>query len=315
VGLVYLLKIVGHRIKGEKGSAVVLLAIAMTALLSVMALVTDVGINYVKQVRLSVAADAAALAGGTKLAQGQASVIQAAEYVGEKNGVPRENILVEVDDNGVTVTAEGASKVFFARIFGAQDGRMQQSARVAKTRPIAFFDVFPLGVDEVVKLDYSKEVNLFSKELLGSGNWGALSFKDEDGNYMTGASILREYLKTGYSGIVTLGDWVLAKGGVNMGPISEGIDYRFEEAAKTHVCGLGECPSDCPRILILPIYTPTNAKDEFEIVDFAAFWVTKVLGGGANTEVWGHFVRPIVHAAASVEGESAYGLTDIKLVQ
>ena len=45
-----ILRIVGN----ESGSAIVLLTAAMVALVGVMALVADVGVNYVKQSQLSV---------------------------------------------------------------------------------------------------------------------------------------------------------------------------------------------------------------------------------------------------------------------
>jgi hypothetical protein len=294
----------------------------MTVLLSVTALVTDVGVNYVTQTRLSMAADAAALAGGRKLDQGRDVVVQTALEIAEKNGIAPANTIVEVDESGkgVTVRTQAPIQLFFSRIFGAEGGMMEQRARVAKTRPVSFYRVFPLGVDRIVKLDYSREVNLFSDELLGSGNWGALAFKNADGTYDTGSSVLRQNLIYGYDGLVTIGDWALTSGGVSMGPIREAIDYRFQEAAKTHQCSLGECPTGCPRILIMPIYVEIldnnkNKTGEVDIVDFAAFWVSRMSGSGANTQIWGNFVKPFVHPAASVEGESDYGLTTIKLVQ
>jgi hypothetical protein len=301
----------------EKGSTIVILAVAMTALLGMAALVADVGVNYLRQARIAVAADAAALAGGTQLGKGAAAVTQAALDIAQKNGLALDQVIVEVDEDetGVSVRTTSAMKLFFGVLFNLEEGNMTQRARVARTRPVALYDVFPLGVDEKTELDYSRTVNLFGKELLGSGNWGALTFKDENGKYMTGANVFREFLKNGYSGVIEIGDLVMCKGGVNMGPISEGIDYRITEATKTHLCGLGNCPSGCPRILILPIYNETAIKDEVVIVDFAAFWVSFIKGSGAKTEVWGNFIRPHVRAAASVEGESRYGLTTIKLVK
>jgi hypothetical protein len=305
-------------LKCEQGSAIIILAVAMTVMVGMAALVADIGVNYVNQNQLMVAADAAALAGGTQLKTSREAATQAALDIVQKNGISTDMVTVEVDEDltGITVKTRALIRFFFARLFATEEGMMEQRARVAKTRPIAFHNVFPLGVDESVKLDYSKEVNLFSKELLGGGNWGALTFKDANGNYMTGASIFREFLKNGYSGLIEIGDVVMCKGGVNMGPISEGIEYRFQQCAEDHgEHGPEICPSDCPRILILPIYTISNVKDEVIIIDFAVFYVTKLLGSGSNTEVWGHFQKLHLRAAASVEGESEYGLTTIKLIE
>jgi Flp pilus assembly protein TadG len=305
----------------QRGSVIVLLAVGLTVLLAGVALVTDIGLNYVIQGRLSVAADAAALAGGTKLKNGRDEVRRAAVEVAAKNGVSVDWLVVDVDDNvmGLTVTTKAPMQLFFARIFGAEGGVMEQRARVAMTRPVAFMNVFPLGVDEKVTLDYNKRLNLFSQELLGSGNWGALQFM-LNGKYQTGASVLRENLKYGFAGIVNIGDVANTESGVSMGPISESITFRMSEAAKDHQCSLYTCPADCPRILIMPIYAEildnnSNKTGKVDIVDFAAFYVESISGGGANTQIWGYFIRPIVKSAASVEGESKYGLTSIKLIQ
>lgn len=306
----------------RQGSVIVLMSIVMTVLIGSVALVADIGVNYVQQTRLAMAADAAALAGGRNLSAGRDAVIQAATNIAIKNGVPAQHIFVEVDGSGnsVTVRTQAPIKLFFANIFQAGGGLMEQRARVAKTRPVAIERVLPLGVDEIVKLDLSKEVNLFSSELLGSGNWGALAFKDESGKYLTGSSILRENLRVGHRGIVEVGDTASTSGGVAMGPVRDGINHRFSEAAKTHTCSLGNCPTGCPRIVIMPIYRPildnnSNKTKEVEIVDFAAFWISRMTGQGANTQIWGHFIRPHVNAAASVEEESPYGLTTIRMTQ
>ena len=312
-----ILKNLKNRLNNQRGSVIVLLALGMTVLLGATALVADVGVNYVIQSRLSIAADAAALAGGTQLKNGREAVIQTAVTIAAANGVAAENVIVDVDEDvrGVTVSTQAPMELFFANIFGAEGGIMEQRARVAFTRPTAFFDIFPLGMDEDVDVDYSTRVNLFGDDLLGdSSKRGALSFRDEDGKLMTGASTLRKFLQEGYPGLVEIDDLIYTKGGVNFGPVSDGIDYRIAEAAKTHECSLNNCPSDCPRIIILPVYHQV-AGDDVQVVDFAAFWIESISGGGTNLEVWGHFIAPYVSPAASVEGESPYGMTATRLVQ
>ena len=253
-----ILRIVGN----ESGSAIVLLTAAMVALVGVMALVADVGVNYVKQSQLSVAADAAALAGGTMLGQGKSYAVEAATEIAVKNGISMDNLIVDVneDSKGITVKTRGPIQTFFGIVFNNVGGQMEQLARVAMTRPVGIYNIFPLGVDEIANITHGVELNLFGSELMGSGNWGALQFKDDNGNYQTGANIFKENLKIGFSGLVTIEDEARAESGAKSGPISDAIDYRFTEAAKTHVCSLNNCPSGCPRVLILPVYTPTSAE-------------------------------------------------------
>ncbi len=317
-----MIKKVQDIIENEKGSAVVLLAAAMVVLAGVMALVADVGVNYVKQNNLSVAADAAALAGGVKLNMGKSYAEEAAVEIALKNGISLENLSVEVDETGkgITVKTRGPIYKFFGRIFNNAGGQMEQLARVAMTRPVGFFDIFPLGVDETANITFGTELNLFGDELLGSGNWGALQFKDEDGKYQTGANVFRENLKHGFSGLVMIGDEARAESGVNSGPIRDAVAYRIQEAAKTHECSLNNCPSGCPRVLILPIYTAASEEDAnktkfVEIVDYAAFWISSIEGQGSNTKVWGYFIKPHVTGTVNEEGESPYGMTSIRLVK
>ena len=286
----------------------------MTGLLAGTALVTDIGVNYVQQSRLSIAADAAALAAGTKLGLGHDQIKQTAITIAEKNGVPAESVIVEINENGsaVTVRTQAPMQLYFARIFGAQGGLMEQQARVAKTRPTAFFNIFPLGMDESLNLAYNRRVNLFGSDLLGdSSKRGALSFHDEDGKLMTGANTLREFLRNGYSGLVEIDDLIYAKGGVNNGPIADGVDFRINLAPNSTLSNLA---NDCPRILILPVYRQLPG-DFVRVVDFAAFWIESRVGQGNNLQVWGHFIKPHMNPAASVEGESPYGMTATRLVQ
>ncbi|MDW7650963.1 MAG: pilus assembly protein TadG-related protein [Bacillota bacterium] len=307
----------GSMLNNQRGSVIVLLAIVMTGLLAGAAVVTDIGVNYVIQGRLSIAADAAALAAGTKLGGGYDEITQLAVTTAEKNGVPAERVIVEVDNDakGVTVRTQAPMQLYFAQIFGAEGGVMEQRARVALTRPIAFMDIYPLGLDEEITFEYFKHVNLYSKELLGSGNWGALYFDDS-----TGTSTYRVHLQEGYPGLVTIGDDAESKGGATPQAIKKSLDYRFQLAAETHQCQLGECPPDCARILVLPIYRAVldnnqNKTSEVIIVDFAAFWVSEYDIGGAKTEIWGYFIKPNVNPAISVEGESPYGMTATRLVE
>jgi hypothetical protein len=230
-------------------------------------------------------------------------------------------VIVEIDENvtGLRVRTQAPMKLFFARLFGAEGALMEQRARVAMTRPVAFVDIFPLGIDEENTIRFDQRLNLFSQELLGSGNWGALQFM-MDGKYQTGASTLKNNLMNGFPGEVNIGDVAQTESGATTGPVTDAVNFRITAAAKTHQCSLYSCPTDCPRILIMPIYTPIldnnqNKTGRVDIVDFAAFWVESVTGQGSNTAIWGHFIRPIVHASKSVEGESKYGLTVIKLVE
>lgn len=65
----------------ESGSTIIIIALAMTALLGLTALVVDVGYLYIERSRLQNAADAAALAGARDLITGGHPYTTVADYV------------------------------------------------------------------------------------------------------------------------------------------------------------------------------------------------------------------------------------------
>ena len=62
---------------GERGSVAVLMALALTVLLGFAALVVDVGLSWAVRAETQTAADAAALAGAARLADGPAGAVAA----------------------------------------------------------------------------------------------------------------------------------------------------------------------------------------------------------------------------------------------
>ncbi|MCR3921643.1 MAG: pilus assembly protein TadG-related protein [Firmicutes bacterium] len=315
------------QLQEEHGTAIVMLALAMTVVLGSVALVADVGVNFFTQAHLSVAADAAALAGGTKLKEGTDRVIQTAVEVAVKNGIDADKVSVLVDGSGdgVTVTTKAPLQLFFATIFGSEGGEMAQSARVVMARPVGMYKMFPVGIDENQTFEFGQNYKLFAKKGttdeidLGAGNSGALEFTEN----ASGAAEFEYYLREGYDELISLGDILYPKSGVKYSAIKSGIAARLNDAqALGHNCSPTTCPPDCPRILYIPVYHAywENSKVvEVEVVDFAAFWIDATqLGNGEwkiDKEINGVFIRITKGGYISEVGESPYGITSGKLVQ
>lgn len=312
----------------ERGTAIVILALAMTVLLACSALVADVGVNYVVQSRLSVAADAAAMAGGTKLSEGQDKVIQVARDVAAKNGLTGDDVIVEVDPNntGVTVRTKAPIRLFFARIFAAPAGEMEQRARVVAARPVGMYYLFPVGIDENLTFQVGMNYKLFAKKGstdeidLGSGNSGALEFDAK----ATGAQGFEDQLMNGWTELISIGDLVETKSGVKYSAIRNALTDRLTRAqADGHSCSPATCPPGCPRILYIPVYRTIwdggNKVKEVEIVDFAAFWIdAKQKNNGdwqIDKEINGIFIGINKGGFVTDVGESPYGIKSGKLIQ
>jgi len=312
----------------ERGTSLVLLALAMTALLGSTALVADLGVNYVTQARLAVAADAAALAGGTQLGAGRDRVMQAAKEMAAKNGIFADAVAVEVAPNnsGVTVTAKAPVRLFFGKIFGLQAAGMQQQAQVVLARPISMTQLVPIGIDQNMAFKIGSRHLLFAKDNdsgeieLGSGNSGALEFATQS----TGAQGFEEQLRRGWPELISKGNILETKSGIKFSAVKDAMEDRLTRAAAlNHQCSPTVCPPDCPRIVYVPVYRPLrtdeNKVQQVEVVDFAAFWLDGTRRSNGSWEIAkeipGIFIGIQKGGLLSEAGESPYGISTGKLVR
>jgi len=312
----------------QKGTALILLTLVMTMLLGSAALVADLGVNYFTQARLSVAADAAALAGGTQLGAGGDRAIQAAQDVAAKNGIFADALSVEVEPNntGITVKAKAPVRLFFGRFFGLRTAEMEQQAHVVLARPVSMERLVPVGIDQSKVFTIGSRQQLFEKNSksdeidLGSGNSGALEFARQS----TGAQGFEEQLRLGWSEPISKGDILETKSGVKFSAVKSAMEDRLTRAAALpHQCAPGSCPSNCPRIVYVPVYRilryDENKVSRVEVVDFAAFWLegTRRANGSwqIEKEIPGIFIGLQKGGLRSAVGESPYGIRTGKLIR
>lgn len=304
----------------EKGSAVILLTLAVSVLAGAAALVTDIGVAYVRQQRLAVAADAAALAGGQALHLGTAQARQAALDNAAKNGISPENIVVttEQDNRALSVRVSSPMKTFFARALGVNTGgELSAAARVAAGTATAVHGAAPLAVrrqEFVFGREYTLKVGAGDQEDsigLGPGNFGALALGK------TGANTYEENLMHGYPGLLKVGDVVETQTGNISGPTKRAIDFRLEQPQAPQ-CSPGSRVRDCPRVLLVPVFEPLAAAGgqvkAIRIVGFAAFYVEDVAGQGKDSYVTGRFVETY-HGGQESALESGFGVRAAKLVK
>ena len=103
--------------KAEDGAAMVIAALSLVAFLSVVSLVTDMGLKYHQKSQLQSAMDAAALAAVRYMPDKTKANAVALEYV-EKNGFSTENGVVEFPtDEIVRVSDSREGKTIFASLF------------------------------------------------------------------------------------------------------------------------------------------------------------------------------------------------------
>lgn len=112
----------------EDGAVMVIAAISLIVFLSVVSLVTDMGLKYYQKNRLQSALDSAALAAVRYMPDEEKARITALEYV-EKNGFSTENVVVEFpDEETVRVSDTRDMQTIFATLFKVESVQIHAKA-------------------------------------------------------------------------------------------------------------------------------------------------------------------------------------------
>lgn len=115
-------------IRAEDGAAMVIAAFSLIAFLSVVSLVTDMGLKYHQKSLLQSAMDSAALAAVRYMPDETKAKQVALEYV-EKNGFSTENVVVEFpSDEIVRVSDSRKGKTIFASLFDVDSVQINAKA-------------------------------------------------------------------------------------------------------------------------------------------------------------------------------------------
>jgi hypothetical protein len=277
------MKSVLTRIRGESGQAIVFVAVILTALVGMSALVIDVGSWYHADRKLQTAADAAALAGAQELPINQSGAKTIAEQYAQTNyaGVPTPtvtfpdvgtiDVVAQADTPGifapvvnaafdvVTVHAEAQAKVFAPeKLKDVAPIAVYKDEACIVTDPSCFGQTVILGFDEDNPLDPTKS------------KFGLLDL-DRDGN--AGAGDMKKWLEDGYTDYLPIDTtYPPANGEKN------GIKQQLQDAA------------DEERVLLFPVYDSATTAG-YHVIGWAAFVIDDI-GKWAGKEhvLTGHFV-------------------------
>lgn len=276
----------------ERGSIVILVALALTVLLGFSAIVTDVGLMYAEKAHLQNAVDAAALAGVQELPTNPSLAEQTAKNYATQNGVSDVTVTFETNNAKIVVQAVKQVPTLFAQIWGITEEQISVSAKAMMLPPTELTGAVPLSVQEQ-DLVYGQEYELKSGGGDGASGWyGALELS---GN---GAKDYETDLANGYEGTLSVGQILEVKHGNMSGPTSEGIQLRLERDTRIPHNTFSDYDRDAPEIMIIPIVRVLsrqgNSIHEVQIVGFAAFFLDGVPGNGNDSSVSGRFIRTLV---------------------
>ncbi|MBZ4654245.1 MAG: Protein of unknown function rane [Peptococcaceae bacterium] len=287
-------------VKEEKGSALVLMALALTVLLSSVAIVTDVGIAYLNKIQVANAADAAVLAGAQGLPD-ETKATAIAQAYGTRNSVPNINVEVAENKKEIQVTAERSTNLLFARIMGYNTTRASAQARVRLEPLTGVKGIVPLGIEEQTLVFGETYVLKYAAgsdpgDEYHSGWLGILALQGP------GAKLYEEDLKYGFDQEVKVGDLLDIQTGNISGKTQSGVQYRIDQCKHTPTCTPDHYEKDCAKIMLVPMIRPYGTK-QVQVVGFAAFLVDAVAGMGNENYITGQFIYHTISGDSSPTGK------------
>lgn len=281
-----------QRDSSERGSIVIILALAFTVLTGLAALVTDVGILYAKHAHLQNAVDAAALAGVQELPGDPGMAQTVAEEYARKNGVEMVDVSFSANDSQISVRSEENVPAYLAVIWGVHSTAIGAEAKAMMVAPTSLKGVVPLSIEEQ-SLEYGMEYRL--KEGGGDGEHGWYGPLQLSGS---GAERYEADLENGYQGVVSVGQVLSVEHGNISGKTAKAVAYRMAEDEREPRNTFGDYDPDAPEIVYIPVVRILSGHgdsvQEVEVMGFAAFFLEGVEGMGKESVITGRFIQTLV---------------------
>ena len=308
------MKIWKRLIKNEKGSAIVLVSLGMVVLLSMSALVVDVGGLFVTKSHLKKTANASVLSGAQELVKSNSAVTgvvnQILEAHKEKDSLNNLNISTGYE---VKVKLTKEVPLTFSKLLGKASAPVDAVAAAQILSMGRAAGVVPIGVDENVSFDFYDDSYALLKvdeEEVDTGFFGILAL---DG---TGASIYGASLRNGSKSEISVGDIIQAQTGNMAGATKKEIRDRLDACSyngNNFLAHITEDPN-CRRLLLVPIYQKIldgSQVKEVIIKGFAYFYITSKKNSKTIT---GMFIKK-AGTGFTVPGAVERGAYVIKLVE
>ncbi len=283
------------------GQVMPLIAGVIIVLLGAIALGTDVAVHYYNWMQMQKAVDAAVLAGANYLPNATQAEATAQQFA-EANGVAASEITstsVAANDQSISIAVTRTVPYYFAAVLGLTSSTMHVSATASQGPPPTTVgcpsvtacespsytpaacdntgdcQVIPIGLDHNTVYSANEQINLQQGQV-GPGNWDLLALGG------VGGSNLRTNIADGYSGEISVGDWVTTEPGKKVGPVDQGFQDRLDAAAISDPNGtyLSHSPTD-PRVLVLPVvdWEGQNGRSQVQVDAFATVWLDSYSGG------------------------------------
>ncbi len=285
------------KLEKERGSVIILVALGLTTLIGLGALVTDVGMLYAQKAKLQNAVDAAALAGVQELPKNPTRAQQVAQDYATRNSVSDITIDFEAQNSKIMVNAKKKVPTYLARIWGITEGNLSATARAIMLPPSSISGAVPLSIE---KQDFVYGVTYTLK--FGSGvDSSGTGYEGWFGPLRLNGSGAKDYttdLANGYNGTFSIGQIVDIENGNMSGPTKKGVEDRLARDTRVPHNTFDNYDRNAPEIIYVPIIEVINKSldtvSQVKIVGFAAFFLEGVAGNGNESIISGRFIKTLV---------------------
>lgn len=285
----------------EKGTVVIIIALAFVMLLGFVALSVDIGVLALEKTRLSRTMDAIALAGAQELPNTSKAEAVAADYA-ERNGVDPGMVTVSfsADNKKITATSDRVVNLYFAKALGFYTANVEGKASAIIVPVKEIGGLMPIGLnDNSLPLIEGQEYLIKAGAQDQTHGWrGIIKYPGAHG-----AQDYANYILNGYPGVIEIGDKEDEENGNVSGPTSDAVEERIE--ACNDGCVWSNYKSGCPRVALVPIYHDLAPAKKVEISGYATVFLERVPGSGNDSEVWARYIYNTVSGEAD-ESESNY---------
>lgn len=308
------------RLSCDSGQAFVFVALTLTVLVGMAALVIDGGSWWRSQRHLQTSADAAALAGAQNLPDQPSARATAIDYAKRNySGVADPAVTFPsagVIDVRATTTAPGVFAKAVKAAFSSVTVKAHAQAQVSV--PLFMKDVAPVALKSTAACAvtdptcYGKTITLsFDESQVASSQIGLINLDCHSattsvcGSGSLGGSTLGDWIENGYSSALPANQWYGIKTGETVGPVNHGFDSR---------AGTGQP-------LFFPVWDQfSSAGPAYHVVGWAAFVIDAggVDWGSHTRQLTGHFVTFTATDLASggtIGGATDFGVHVITLTQ
>ena len=299
--------------KSEHGGAMVMVALMMTVLLGLTAIVVDAGRLYSEKSSLQKALDAAVLAGGQLMVSSEAQAKLIAKEISEKNGY----ILIDSNLESTATSLRATKKIVvpmtFAKVLGIHEVEVEATARVIAGPLTVARGLAPLAVE----LAHIKEETTNMKCTTAGQNSGNCGYLKTGSG---GASSLADAIKNGSNISYTNGQTydLDTEPGEKWGPVKSAFEELINrDQGKTHCQSYSTADNSCARVLYVAVvetFENANGRDEVKVVGFAAYWIQSVVN--SSKSINGKFIQMIAPGEIDESGTGIGfgGLYGVKLV-